>query len=188
MEGLEEVSCSAVARGDPRSSQGCWGSSPFWPCLSQPAYAGLCPALPLPMTSPTGTWWNGGSFMPSSQVISALHLLTDKKFLPFSTLLQCKNLASCLVHSIYNRLSLPLCSAFYRFENSSPFFLSQLFSKQNNLNFLHLFSQSVFSLSSSTPWYITCESRADILQSYQWNQQYWGESTSLTTGSVMLYL
>lgn len=45
MEGLEEVSRSAVARGDPRSSQGCWGSSPFWPCLSQPAYAGLCPAL-----------------------------------------------------------------------------------------------------------------------------------------------
>lgn len=159
--------------------------------LSDPACLSLLMlvyALPLPMTSPTGTWWNGGSFMPSSQVVSALHLLTDKKFLPFSTLLQCKNLASCLVHSIYNRLSLPLCSAFYRFENSSPFLLSQLFSKQNNLNFLHLFSQSVFSPSSSTPWYITCESRADILQSYQWNQQYWGESTSLTTGSVMLYL
>lgn len=64
---------------------------------------------------------------------------------------------------IANRLSLPLCSAFYIFENSS-FFLSQLFSEQNNLNVLHLFSESIFSLSSLTPWYVICESRADILQ------------------------
>lgn len=41
---------------------------------------------------------------------------------------------------ITNRLSLPLCSAFYIFENNYPFFLSQLFSEQNNLNILHLFS------------------------------------------------
>lgn len=41
-------------------------------------------------------------------------------------------------------------------------------------------------LFNSMVYYLWKEGRYSA--SYKWNQQYWGESTSLTTGSVMLYL
>lgn len=82
-----------------------WGVESLF--LSDPACLSLLIlVLPLLMECPTGIWENSGRPMPSSLVVSTPYLFFDK-FLPLSTLLQFKNLASCFVHSIYSKQVIP---------------------------------------------------------------------------------
>lgn len=144
----------------------CSGVLGLFPFLTLPVSACLCWFMPCPC------WWQAQQacgemvedLCPSHKWFPPLTSLLTRSFCLFLPYCNSRTLLLLLFTAyITEKLSLPLCRAFYIFENSS-FFLSQLFSEQKNLNILHLSTQSIFSLSSLISWYIICESRADILQ------------------------